>query len=344
VLFFQGPWPGLLERLWLAAPVFSAMPMNGHSGDPPADQSIIRPRRVRYIKLGAEGRWEKECLAQGMIRFGFDSADAERFQICCERRWSDLTRAFITGGKDKGTATRFTNETRLFFEDDGSILWITFMAERLCWGFLEPSPAERHKDGDGVFRKIAGGWRWTDLKGEQLTKDRLSGALTKLAAYRGTSCNVDVAEYVIRRINAHKTPEVERSLVALQEVKLCVLAMMRLLEPKDFETLVDLVFSTSGWRRLGIVGKTQKTLDLDLVLPSTGERAFVQVKSKTNSAELADYVARLDELDAYQRMFSVYHSGTAETDDERVIVVGPEKLAELAVDAGLVTWLIRKVS
>src|SRR6516165_7381664 len=39
VLFFEGPWPGLLERLWLAAPVFSAMPMNGHSGDPPADTS-----------------------------------------------------------------------------------------------------------------------------------------------------------------------------------------------------------------------------------------------------------------------------------------------------------------
>jgi hypothetical protein len=53
---------------------------------------------------------------------------------------------------------------------------------------------------------------------------------------------------------------------------------MKLLGPRDFETLVDLVFSTSGWRRQGVVGKTQKTLDLDLILPSTGERAFVQVK------------------------------------------------------------------
>jgi hypothetical protein len=45
---------------------------------------------------------------------------------------------------------------------------------------------------------------------------------------------------------------------------------MQLLGPGDFETLVDLVFFTSGWRREGIVGKTQKTLDIDLVLPSTG--------------------------------------------------------------------------
>ncbi|HAS82606.1 MAG TPA: hypothetical protein DCS43_08045 [Verrucomicrobia bacterium] len=84
--------------------------------------------------------------------------------------------------------------------------------------------------------------------------------------------------------------------------------------------------------------------DRERYLPSTGERAFVQVKSKTTSAELVEYVESLNELDSFNRMFFVYHSGEAETDDERVIVIGPEKLSEMAVDAGLVTWLIRKVS
>jgi len=37
-------------------------------------------------------------------------------------------------------------------------------------------------------------------------------------------------------------------------------------------------------------------------------------------------------------------SGSAVTDDTRVTVIGPERLAELVVDAGLVGWLIRKVS
>ena len=195
-----------------------------------------------------------------------------------------------------------------------------------------------------MWRTIVGGWRWTDVAGEHLTKDRLSGALTKLAAYRGTSCDVDVADYVVRRINGEKTPDVERAVIALEEMKRSALELMRLLGPRGFETLVDLVFSTSGWRRLGIVGKTQKTLDLDLMLPSTGERAFVQVKSKTTSAELSEYVSALDEHDPYDRMFYVFHSGEASTDDERVTVVGPEKLAELVLDAGLVNWLVRKVS
>ena len=57
---------------------------------------------------------------------------------------------------------------------------------------------------------------------------------------------------------------------------------------------MDLVFTSSGWRRLGVVGKTQKTLDLSLELPSTGERAFVQVKSRTDSKELADYIEQID--------------------------------------------------
>jgi len=90
------------------------------------------------------------------------------------------------------------------------------------------------------------------------------------------------------------------------------------------------------------VGKTQKTLDLDLELPSTGERAFVQVKSKTTSGELAKYVDKLE--DQYARMFYVFHSGEAETTDRRVTVIGPENLAKLVVDAGPVNWLIHKVS
>ena len=244
---------------------------------------------VRYIKLGEKGHWEKECLEKGIIRFGFDSCRPDRFLFCRDRRWDELKRSFLAEGRDKGTAERFTNETQKFVEDDGSILWITFMAERFYWGVLQPGPVQAHADGDGVWRSIANGWCDKDLAGETLTKDRLSGALTKLAAYRGTSCKVDVAEYAIRRINGHKTPEVEAALKAVNQMRAAVVGMIKLLVPHDFETLVDLIFSTSGWRRLGPVGKTQKTLDLDLVLPSTGDRAFVQVKSHTTRKEVAHY-------------------------------------------------------
>ncbi|MBA2525198.1 MAG: hypothetical protein H0V18_05345 [Pyrinomonadaceae bacterium] len=55
--------------------------------------------------------------------------------------------------------------------------------------------------------------------------------------------------------------------------------LMKLLGDRDFEILFDFVFTTSGWRGVSIVGKTRKTLDLDLILPRPGQ-AFVQVSLK----------------------------------------------------------------
>jgi hypothetical protein len=66
-------------------------------------------------------------------------------------------------------------------------------------------------------------------------------------------------------------------------------------------------------------------------------------KSATSDEQLDSYVARLDEL-PYARMFFVYHTGRMrEPENERVVVIGPERLAALVVDAGLVGWLIGKV-
>jgi hypothetical protein len=182
--------------------------------------------------------------------------------------------------------------------------------------------------------------------GETLT-DRLAGSLTKLAAYRSTTFALDAAgsAYVVRRINGQRSPQVERAVAATESMRGAARELIALLEPRDFELLVDLVFSTSGWRRLGAVGGTQKTLDLDVVLPSTGERAFIQVKSSTSDAELAEYVAQLEDLGPYRRLFFVYHTGSVrELENDQVVVIGPAKLAELVVDAGLVEWLIGKVS
>jgi hypothetical protein len=314
------------------------MPMN----ESPRD--LVQPAGVRYIKLGQGGAWEAECLQNGIVRLGFGSAGPGRLGLCRAGRWNELLQSFMDAGKSPTVARRFTNETRVFFEDDGSLLWITFVGQQLCWGQLTKAPAEPHADGDGVWRSVAGGWKKEDANGDPLTKDRLSGALNKLAAYRGTSCDVSVADYVIRRINGRKLPQVELAERRMEETAGAALDLMRLLGPQDFEMLVDLVFTTTGWRRLGVVGKTQKTLDLDLLSPSTGERAFVQVKSKTSSGQLAEYVERLDTLGPYDRMFFVFHSGDARTGDPRVTVIGPEKLADLVIDAGLMRWLIRKVS
>jgi len=67
-------------------------------------------------------------------------------------------------------------------------------------------------------------------------------------------------------------------------------------------------------------------------------------QSSTSDEQLDSYVARLDEL-PYQRMFFVYHTGRlSKPESDRVVVIGPDRLATLVLDAGLVGWLIDRVS
>ncbi len=88
----------------------------------------------------------------------------------------------------------------------------------------------------------------------------------------------------------------------------------------------------------------QKTIDIELVLRSTGEAAFVQVRLKPDQAQLDDYIERFAERDD-ARIFYVYHTANSELreEDERVSIVGPNRLAELVLETGLFDWLLKKV-
>ena len=304
----------------------------------------IKPKAVRYLKLGEGGTWEDDCFTRGVLRMGFGSDLDRGFALCVAHDWLGFAKMWREEGRTPGVATRFANETRLFAEDDGSTLWITFSGQRLLWGMLEPEGrVTRMYDGTSTFRPVVGGWRDHDIYGTPLIKGNLAGDLQSLAAYRGTSCGVSRPDYVIRKVNGRRADEVEAAETALAKMQETTLAVIRHLQPDDFELLVDLIFTQSGWRRIGVLGGKQKTLDLDIILPSTGERAMVQVKSTTSSRELAEYVSQLEQDGPHERLFYAYHSGEAQTSDPRVSVLGPERIAEMTLDAGLMRWVMQKV-
>ena len=161
----------------------------------------IHPRSVRYIKLGEGGAWEKECIEHGVLRFGTESGSPEILKLAAEGRWKDIAASWREV-KSQGTATRFTNETRRYFEADPEDLWITFVGERFYWGFLEPGVPQPIEPDLSSVRRVKGGWRCVDRNGKPLLKSNLPGNITSLAAYRGTSCSVKASTQVIRRINA----------------------------------------------------------------------------------------------------------------------------------------------
>jgi hypothetical protein len=303
--------------------------------------ATIKPPNALYIKLGRSGSWEKECIDKGILRFGYNETP---FAAAVAGDWETVRQTWLALRKDAGTATRDVIQIRHFFEAVPETLWITFYGGLLWWCFAKPG-VKKHADGKGSYRETVDGWHSADTKGTKLSCEKLSGNLLKVQAFQGTICDVKEFDYLKRKLNGQLLPEVDEAVKAENSMVEKIVPLMRLLTWQDFELLVDLIFSNSGWRRVGQVGKTQKTVDIELLLPTTGERAFVQIKSETKKRDLADYLARLKDATVYDRMFFVWHSGdVGETDDDRVALIGPDRLARMVFDAGLTSWLREKVS
>lgn len=296
---------------------------------------------VNFIKLGTGGEWEAECLRTGSIRFGYSETPHD---LCVAKDWKGVWEVWNELRGDGGTATRDTNQIRTFYESSEQSIFVTFSGGLLHWcrpsGPVEVLPNGRRR------RQTVDGWHSASMGGRPLTVDQLSGNLLKVQMFRGTICQVKAAEYLLRKLNDQLSPEVAAAEEAEQALTRALVALMRLLTWQDFELLVDLVFSSSGWRRVSVVGRTQKTVDLELLLPTTGERAFVQIKAQANLSSLREYIDRFNETAAYDKMFFVWHSGVIEGGaiSSDVALIGPDRLSRMVLDAGLSSWLRDKVS
>ena len=307
----------------------------------------ISAKSARYIKLGPKGSWEQKSLKGGILLFGYRSVPHELGMS------GDLERltSFLQGqGHAKGTAKRHALQILDFYTLGEDTLWITFADGFLWWCFAKPKVEHLGLDDETAgregskLRRTVNGWHNYSVAGRPLYISELNGALVQTQRFQGTICDVKLFDYLLRRINDEDLPEVTRAKEAHHQTLQAIRELMTLLTWRDFEILVDLIFSASGWRRIGESGGTQKTVDLELVLPSTGERAFVQVKSRTSQAQLDDYIGRLKNRPE-ARMFYVYHTtaGPLETPDSKsCTLIDSPKLASMVLDAGLFTWLLQK--
>jgi hypothetical protein len=141
--------------------------------------------------------------------------------------------------------------------------------------------------------------------------------------------------------------ELSRAAWSHEELVLAVGDVLDQLHQNDFELLIELIFSSSGWKRISAVGGTQKTLDLAMILPTTGEHCFVQVKSQTNRTTFRNLADALDNSQGYSRMFFVYHTPAEpfeNTAADRVTVWHRYEIARQAVRAGLIDWILSRTT
>ena len=99
---------------------------------------------------------------------------------------------------------------------------------------------------------------------------------------------------------------------------------------------------------MATLGKTEKTIDLDLYSPITDEKILVQVKSSANLAKLQNFKEGISDFQDYDRAYFVVHTPSndliqSKLQDE-VEVWLPSDIARRVVMFGLAEWIINKVS
>ncbi|MER2268089.1 restriction endonuclease [Methylobacterium oxalidis] len=304
----------------------------------------LSPSHARFIRLGPGGAWARACIAYGEIRFG---SPEEPHELCLAGDWLGAREALIgEGGKSPSEASQCLRELREFYTlpADGC-LWITFFEGRLWWAFAEAA-IERVGEGEVgiVLRRTRDGWHDASLTGVPLTATTLSSRLTQVQAYQRTICKFGAADYLVRKINGIEEPAVLRAKAVHAEMIAAAEALIAGLHWADFEVLADLLLARSGWRRVSDLGKTQADIDLIIEQPATGERGFVQVKSRATQSVLDASIAAYRASGSYARMFFVCHSptGTLSAVEPNVHLLIGSDLARRSVDAGLLDWLIER--
>ena len=218
----------------------------------------VTAERAYYIKLGRGGEWEVECLREGSLRFGYRETPHD---LCLAGEWDQVRNFWAEQRTDPGAAARDAKQIRAFYETDESGIFITFANGLLHWcrptGPVEVLPDGNHR------RATVDGWHHQSANGTLLSSERISGHLLKVQMFRGTICQVKPFDYLLRKLNDELSPEVTAAEEAESALMEATVRLMRLLTWQDFELLVDSIFSASGWRRIGVIGRVQKTVDLN---------------------------------------------------------------------------------
>lgn len=303
----------------------------------------INFNKAYYIKLGREGCWEESSIASGLLRLGWDEQDISDINL---KRWSVVESQLRAQSSNKGVATKDLNGLRYIAESAEDDIWITFYGAKLWWARLAPGPME--EDSVSKYRRTLSGWKDRAESGQLLVVNDLPGRIAMLQGYRATFCTVKEHE-LLRRILAGERSQLADSIAsATKQLTIHLISAIEQLHWKDYETLVDLVFRHAGWERVSVLGQQAKGYDLELREPLTNSRYIVQIKSQATKSDLDETIKQFSTQD-FRRVFFVVHTPAPDlraidSVPEQVEIVPPEKLARLALKAGLIDWLQSKVS
>ncbi len=306
--------------------------------------------QAKFIKLGSGGKWDKISFEDGTVRLGYYEVPSDYNQKRDQQKIFDIY-FYLTGKRQ--TASNHARQVHDFYAAGPETIWVTFSGGRLWWcqayqavEFIGNDKAQ-YPHGSRLKRTVSG-WHDCSISGRTLYSNDISGRLTKVAGFMGAICDIKNQSFdcFLRILQDQRHPEVEKIEITKRELLISIKTLIHQLTWSDFELLTDLIFSRSGWQRISTVGGQMKTIDLELIMPLTGERAVVQVKSDTTQQQLNDYIEQLQRM-AADKAFYVYHTSRHQLEcdfnETGIRLMGPDVFAEHILRAGLIDWLIEKI-
>ena len=314
---------------------------------------------IRYIKLGAgSSRTDEFCIENNFAYIGFGTSDDVLFGLALSGDWESfksLTYERDQQGSERARrqrATSATNQVRAYFECNEKTLWITFFAGLLYHGsFSSTEKPYVNLEVGGCIRSLNVGWSCEDANRKQLKIENLSGNLTKVRGFQGTSCALDQDQkrYILTRLSGKVPPYIDQIELARESMVKAVKCAIKALHPRDFELLVEIIFSRT-WRRIGQAGGVEKFVDIIFEDPlNPHKRIAIQVKSQTSIKQIEEYCYDR-QMERYEKLFFVFHTPDGKellskvSLPDNVEIVDGDRLANLVVDSGLVHWLKEKTT
>jgi hypothetical protein len=303
---------------------------------------IITFTNAYYLKLGEGGRWEESSIKENKMRIGWRNQSLSDINSA---NWEVIRNQLSATSTNKGVATKDTNALKMICESTFNDIWITFYKNCLWW--CRVLEHQIYQDNISKYRKVEK-WDCLDIEGNRLLIIQIPGKIARLQAFRGTCCKVKDSDGLMRLINRQASTEFNTIYKTRENLYKAVESGLGKLHWKDFETLVDLLFRATGWKRISVLGETMKYSDLELEDSINKELYQVQIKSKATIKDFEYYSSNFDK-ENYRKLFFVVHTPDAElfqypqSKSDSVQLVLPKQLAEMIVDLGILDWLLNKI-
>jgi hypothetical protein len=300
------------------------------------------------MKNGVGGQWWAAAKTNGQLHVGWRLIPRSLLETADLPALEALIRAEY--GIKRG-ATQDFNALSAFLDHPGQHIWITFQDGCMWWctvhDGVELNPDGESNERGNFWLRCARPWSNHSIGGRHLAMANLPGIVTTTAGYQATVCEPKGWNEVLRIIHDEEDADAAVATEARRAYQNAVAKLVGRLREKDFEVLVDLILSRTGWARVAKLGGVTEGIDVEVENPSTDEIAFVQVKSTAGQSTLDDYVAKFSSRrERYNRMIFAVHTPSgklAPPDGQPVQVWDRGRIAELVVNLGLGGWVARRL-